>query len=116
MAEERYLIVNYVYVSEDEITVGVTDSERWFWEREDDHSGADAKTHLWATLTLKMGRSVSPENIGIYCAREDPLRALVDANINIVLELAWRVLDGKLDQQTAHRHYFGKALRELKSE
>ncbi len=112
MTEEHHLIVNHIYITDEEITVGVTDSERWSWELEDNHSGADAKTHLWATLTLKGGRCVPPENIGIYCAREDPLRALVEANINAVLALAWRILDEQLDPAKSRERYFGRVLGE----
>lgn len=46
----RHLLVNYIWIDAESITVGATDDERWGWELEDGHSGAEAFSFVQATI------------------------------------------------------------------
>ncbi|MGI9164108.1 MAG: hypothetical protein ACR2JI_14490, partial [Mycobacterium sp.] len=47
----RHLLVNYIYIDAQSITVGATDDERWAWELESGHNGGDAFSFVQATIT-----------------------------------------------------------------
>lgn len=109
MADTRHLVINLIWVEEEEITVGATDSERWEWEKEDGASGADAKTLLWATLRREGDQLLAVERVEYFCHPEDSLRGLVLSGTEYVLDMARHIHEHKLDQRQARAELFGRA-------
>ena len=106
----KWLIINMIWVEDKEITVGATDNERWEWEKEDNYSGADAKTSVWVTLTDNGPRRVVSETVGLFCSRGDPLRNLLFTGIQELLDVAWEIKESNLSLVAARERFFGYRL------
>lgn len=109
--DEKYLIINYIFINEQETTVGATDCERWTWDREDGDSGVNARTSVWVTLEDKGKPWATTEKIGLFCSPGDPWRELSITHIADLLEIAWEIKKQNLDRSTAQEKYFGLELR-----
>ncbi len=104
----RHLIINSIQVSEEEIVVGATDSFRWEDERSTgEHSGADAKTHVWVTITENKGRSAPTEEVGLFAGRTEDIYDLALSGITELSEIAWDIKKQGLDMGQAEEKYFG---------
>ena len=108
--ENIYAIVNWIFVDDKEITVGVTDSERWGWDTEDGYSGADARTMVWVTLTLNGPRIATKEEVGFHCGRTEILRELAYASIPKLFEIAWEIEVEKMTDTESKDKFFGMQL------
>ncbi len=100
-------IVNEIFIDKNEITVGVTDSERWGWDVDDGYSGADARTMVWVILKDNGPGYTNSETVGFYCARSEPLRALAYSSIPKLFDIAWEILSEKMTMTEAREKYFG---------
>jgi len=109
--EEKYLVVNYIFINKEEITVGATDIERWTWDREGGDSGVNARTSVWVTLEDKGGQWAINEKIGLFCKPGDTWRELSIAHISDLLDIAWKIKNQNLDSKTAGEKFFGKELK-----
>ncbi len=104
----RHLIINWINVEEKEIIVGATDSFRWADERSTGkHSGADAKTHVWVTITENQGRSAPTEEVGLFAGRTEDIYELALSGIPELCEIAWEIKTQGLDMRQAKEKYFG---------
>lgn len=107
----RHLIINSIQVNEQEIIVGATDSFRWADERSTGtHSGVDAKTHVWVTITKNQGRSAPTEEVGLFAGRTEDIYELALSGIAELCEIAWEIKTQGLDMGQAKEKYFGYAL------
>ena len=107
----RHLIINWIQVSEEEILVGATDSFRWEDERyTGKHSGADAKTHVWVTISKNQGRSAPTEEVGLFAGKTEDIYDLTLSGIAELSEIAWEIKTQGLDMGQAKEKYFGYAL------
>jgi hypothetical protein len=108
--ENIYAIVNYIFVANNEIVVGVTDSERWGWDTEEGYSGADARTMVWVILKLNGPGIATAETVGFYCGRTEILRELAYASIPKLFEIAWEIEVEKMTNSEAVDKFFGMQL------
>jgi hypothetical protein len=105
--EEIYAVVNWIFIDEKEIIVGITDSERWGWDIKDGYSGADARTIIYVTLILNGEKITNGELVNFFCSRYEPLRTLATATIPKLFEIAWEIEDLKMTQVEARDKFFG---------
>lgn len=103
-------LVNYILVSEEEILVGATDSERWRWDREEGASGADAKTIVYVTLKGK-ARAYTSEEAGFHCGPGDPVRYLAMQLMPELFAIAWRIRREGFSEEEARDWYFGRRVQ-----
>ena len=101
-----HLVINFVLIENDEITVGATDNLRWKWDIEDGMSGADAKTIVWVCL-----KEETEENASFHCSPGDPVRALAMSRLVEMFDIAWAIKNDKDDMQAARKKYFGMELK-----
>jgi len=104
---KEYLIINYISFSDDEITIGATDSQRWKWDIEGGFSGADARTMVWVILKDNGSGIVPSESVRFFCDREEPLRLLAYDGIAELFKVAWEIKDLKLTPGEASIKFFG---------
>ena len=105
-----HLVINYIILEEQEITVGTTDSERWAWDIKEGYSGADARTMVWVTLLAKSGACIQ-EKVEFFGPLADPLRLLAMQQVSNLLDIAWAIKNTDLTKAKAYKRYFGMQLR-----
>jgi hypothetical protein len=102
----RHLIIHDIFVNEEEINVGATDSFRWEWDKGDPNS----KTHVWVTITENKGRSAPTEEVGLFAGRTEDIYELALSGIAELSEIAWEIKKQGHDRKKAQELYFGYAL------
>lgn len=107
MTDEQptHLVINYIWIENNEITVGATDNLRWKWDTEDGMSGGDAKTIVFVVLKDYL------EKTGFHCLPGDPVRELAMSHLFELFDIAWAIRNDKDDLQTAGDKYFGMELK-----
>lgn len=108
--KKHHLVVNYIWMEGDGITVGVTDSERWAWDIEDGMSGADAKTLMCVILKDNGPRYTKTETVDIGCLYQSEHRALCLRHIDELSVIARTISEKELDMRTARATYFGQCI------
>lgn len=108
--KKHHLVINYIWIKDDEITVGVTDSERWAWDIEDGMSGADAKTLMCVILKDNGPHYTKTEMVDISCLNQSEHRALCLRHIDDLSIIARTISEKGLDMRTASATYFGKCI------
>jgi hypothetical protein len=102
-----HLVINDIRIDQEQILVGATDSERWQWDTENGHSGADSKT-LLAVIVGNKNVGYNGESVIIHCDRtETILRPLVLAGIGDLFEIAWQIQEQKMTFEQADEKFFG---------
>lgn len=109
--KQEWLIVNSIWVQDDEISVGATNNWRWELEKEDGYPGGDARTIVWVALTDNGPGRVVSETVGLFCSRSDPLRDLIFTGIQELLEVAWEIKESNLSHRAAREKFFGHVLK-----
>lgn len=110
MMEELYLVVNYIWIDEKEITVGATDSERWRWDIEDGMSGADAKTLICIVLKDNGKGYAETELADISGLHHSEHQELCLKYIKDLSKIAWEIKEEGLDLKAARAVYFGRRI------
>lgn len=101
------LVVNWIEIEQNKVTVGVTDSERWKHDIEMGMSGVDAKSIGIVELEdTGLGYSTT-ERIYLICPPGDEHRELVISKISEVTEIAWQIKNNKLTFDSAREDFFG---------
>lgn len=109
--KKMHTVINYIWIDETEITVGITDSERWQWDTEEGMSGADARTMLWVSIIDNGAGYAYSEKVNIFCARSEKiLRSLAISVIEILFDIAWDIKEQQFTSEQAKKLYFGKIL------
>jgi hypothetical protein len=107
-----HLIINYIWIDDESITVGATDNERWQWEHEDGYSGADAFSFVQASI-VKNGKGYAPTETVTFLLRPGtgPHRELAERVIGQLCAIAWEIKERSLELSTARELFFGRELR-----
>ncbi len=78
-------------------------------------TGANAKTIVYIVLVkvgkTNDGRDSFIEKAGFHCHPEAPTRVVGMTHLIELFEVAWSIVDEKLDFQTAWKRYFGKQIK-----
>jgi hypothetical protein len=115
-----HLVINSIWIDENELSVGATDSERWRWDIEDGESGADAWTFVFVTLTktsiTDVGRQCYSQSAGFHCQPGDVVTPFAMAHVGDLFDIAWAIANEQLDLSTARERYFGKILKKAESD
>jgi hypothetical protein len=106
---EEYVIVNYIWIDENEITLGITNKQLWQNEiKLFGDTGGAARSMVLVTLNDFESMPVGNEKVGFYCLKEE--RKIAYAAIPVLLDMAWDIKENNLSFQEAEAKYFGKRI------
>lgn len=108
----RHLLVNYIWIDAESITVGATDDERWAWELEDGYSGGDAFSFVQATIADGPDGCAPVETVRFLIKPGyEPHRTLAEKAVGPLSAIAWEIKNRGLSLQAARELFFGRELR-----
>jgi hypothetical protein len=103
-----HLVINYIWMDENSITVGATDNERWEWDRADGDSGVNAFTFVGAVLTDNGKGYTKSENVYFHCHPTwEPYRSMAMKAVPVLCNIAWEISNSKMSWDEAQWKYFG---------
>lgn len=107
----RYLLVNYIWIDAESITVGATDDERWGWELESGYNGGDAFSFVQATIT-ESTEGYAPAETVTFLVRPgyEPHRTLAERAVGPLCAIAWEIKNRGLTSAAASEIFFGRVL------
>jgi len=105
-----HLVINWLYVENNEILVGATDNDRWEHDTADGMSGADATTIVLVTLHFKR-KLAAVETAKLHCWPGDANRELAISKIQNLFDIAWKIKDNKMTHEDAREKFFGKEIQ-----
>jgi hypothetical protein len=103
----RHLLVNYIWIDAEGITVGATDDERWAWEIEDGYSGADAFSFVQATIESPEGSAPIETVRFLIKPGYEPHRTLAERAVGQLCAIAWEIKNRGLTLEAATERFFG---------
>ncbi|RZN82977.1 MAG: hypothetical protein EVB11_06475 [Winogradskyella sp.] len=107
--QASHMVVNWLYVENQEILVGVTDNDRWEMDTADGMSGADAATLAFVTINDD-GKTAPVEKAGFHCWPGNIDRKLAMSSIYELFEIAWEIKNNNMEHEEAREKFFGKAI------
>lgn len=106
----RHLLVNYIWIDADSITVGATDDERWGWELEDGCNGGDAFSFVQATISSPEGSAPIETVSFLIKPGYEPHRTLAERAVGQLCAIAWEIKNRGLTSAAASQLFFGTVL------
>ena len=107
----RYLLVNYIWIDADSITVGATDDERWTWELESGYNGGDAFSFVQAMITESRDGYAPTETVTFLIRPGyEPHRTLAERAVGQLCAIAWEIKNRGLTAAAASELFFGQKL------
>ncbi len=107
----RYLLVNYIWIDAESVTVGATDDERWMWEFESGYNGGDAFSFVQVTIRQSSDGYAPAETVSLFVQPGyEPHRTLAERAVGPLCAIAWEIKNRALDQRSANELFFGRTL------
>lgn len=108
----RHLLVNYIWIDANSVTVGATDDERWAWEIEDGYNGGDAFSFVQATIADSPDGCAPIETVSFLIKPGyEPHRTLAERAVGELCAIAWEIKNRGLTADEATERFFGVTVR-----
>ena len=106
-----HLLVNYIWIDGESVTVGATDNERWSWEQQDGYNGADASSFVQATIREGSDGYAPTETVSFFIRPGyEPHRTLAERAVGQLCAIAWEIKNRGLNAEVAGEIFFGREL------